>query len=55
MTWGSIPLAYTTKSEVVMQRPDKLRVITLGDGRVSEFYYDGKMMMAYAQLKIWSP
>jgi len=43
-----IPLAYTTKSEVVMQRPDKLRVITLGDGPASEFYYNGKMMMAYA-------
>jgi hypothetical protein len=43
-----IPLAYTTKSEVVMQRPDKLRVITLGDGPASEFYYDGKIMMAYA-------
>jgi hypothetical protein len=42
------PLAYTTKSEVILQRPDKLRVITLGDGPVSEFYYDGKMMMAYA-------
>jgi hypothetical protein len=42
------PLAYTTKSEVVMQRPDKLRVITLGDGPASEFYYDGRMMMAYA-------
>jgi hypothetical protein len=42
------PLAYTTKSDVVMQRPDKLRVITLGDGPASEFYYDGKMMMAYA-------
>jgi hypothetical protein len=44
----AIPLAYTTKSEVVMQRPDKLRVITLGDGPASEFYYDGKIMMAYA-------
>ncbi len=43
-----IPLAYTTKSDVVMQRPDKLRVITLGDGPASEFYYDGKTMMAYA-------
>ena len=43
-----IPLAYTTKSEVVMQRPDKLRVITVGDGPASEFYYNGKMMMAYA-------
>jgi hypothetical protein len=42
------PLAYSTKSEVVMQRPDKLRVTTLGDGPASEFYYDGKVMMAYA-------
>ena len=42
------PLAYTTKSEVVLQRPNKLRVITLGDGPASEFYYDGKQMMAYS-------
>jgi hypothetical protein len=44
----AIPLTYTTKSDVVMQRPNKLRVITLGDGPASEFYYDGKLMMAYA-------
>jgi hypothetical protein len=42
------PLIYSTKSEVTMRRPDKLRVITLGDGPPSEFYYDGKAMMAYA-------
>jgi hypothetical protein len=41
------PLAYTTISEVTLQRPDKLRVIIPGDGPASEFYYDGKMMMAY--------
>ena len=41
-------LAYTTKSEVALLRPDKLRVITLGDGPASEFYYDGKTMMAFA-------
>ena len=40
------PLVYTTKSEVTVQRPDKLRVITKGDGPASEFYYDGKAMMA---------
>ena len=40
------PLAYTTKSEVTMQRPDKLRVLTLGDGPPSDFYYDGKTMTA---------
>jgi hypothetical protein len=42
------PLIYSTKSEVTMERPDKLRVITLGDGPPSEFYYDGKRMMAFA-------
>jgi hypothetical protein len=42
------PLLYTTLSEVTLQRPDKLRVITPGDGPASEFYYDGKTMMAYA-------
>ncbi len=42
------PLAYTTRSEVTMQRPDKLRVITSGDGPASEFYYNGKTMVAFA-------
>ena len=42
------PLSVTTKSEVTLQRPDKLRVITSADGPPSEFYYDGKKMMAYA-------
>jgi hypothetical protein len=42
------PLVYATKSQVTLQRPDKLKVITLGDGPPSEFYYDGKIMMAFA-------
>jgi len=42
------PLVYTTKSEVTLQRPDKLLVLTPGDGPATEFYYDGKMMAAYA-------
>src|SRR3989441_484047 len=45
------PLAFTTKSEVTLQRPDKLRVITSADGPASEFYYDGKKMMAYAPIE----
>lgn len=45
------PLAYTTKSQVVLQRPDKLLVITSGDGPASEFYYDGKAMVAYAPVE----
>jgi len=42
------PLVYTTQSEVILQRPDKLRVITSADGPASEFYYDGKTMTAFA-------
>jgi len=42
------PLLYTTKSGVLLQRPDKLRVITPGDGPASEFYYDGKTLTAYS-------
>src|SRR5277367_369797 len=42
------PLVYATQSDVTMVRPNKLRVITPGDGPASEFYYDGKVMMAYA-------
>src|SRR4051812_32011684 len=41
------PLFYATLNRVMMQRPDKLRVITPGDGVPDEFYYDGKTMMAY--------
>jgi len=42
------PLVYANKFEVTMQRPDKLRVILAGDGPVSEFYDDGKTVMAFA-------
>jgi hypothetical protein len=41
------PLAYTVQYDVTLQRPDKLRVISPGDGPPSEFYYDGKTMTAY--------
>jgi hypothetical protein len=41
------PLYYATRNEVALQRPDKLRVMTPGDGIPDEFYYDGKTMMAY--------
>jgi len=42
------PIAYTVRYDVTMQRPDKLKVVVPGDGPASEFYYDGKTMMAYA-------
>ena len=42
------PIAYTMRYDVTMQRPDKLKVVMPGDGPPSEFYYDGKQMMAFA-------
>ena len=42
------PLGFTSKYEVTLQRPDKLRVLMPADGPASDFYYDGKSMMAYA-------
>ena len=39
------PVVYMVGSNVVLQRPDKLKVIVPGDGPPSEFYYDGKTMM----------
>jgi hypothetical protein len=41
------PLFYFTRSEVLMARPDKLRVIVPGDGPPSEFYYDGKTIAVF--------
>jgi len=43
-----MPLAYMTLSQVTLERPNKLKVIVPGDGPPSEFYYDGKQMIAYA-------
>src|SRR5213593_3618841 len=42
------PLAFTTKSEVTLEKPDKLRVIMSAMGRRSNFFNDEKKMMAYA-------
>jgi len=42
------PLSYLTTSEVTLYRPDKLRVLSPGDGPRNEFYYDGKTMTAYS-------
>lgn len=41
-------LVYSTRSNVVLQRPNNLKVITPGDGPASEFYYDGKTIVSYA-------
>ena len=42
------PLIFASNSEITVQRPDKFKVITLGDGPPSEFYYNGKTMTAFA-------
>jgi hypothetical protein len=42
------PLLYSSRYQVVLQRPDKLRILSPGDGPASEFYYDGKSMAAFA-------
>src|SRR5215475_7154703 len=42
-----LPLAYTTLSQVTLQRPNKLKVVSPGDGPRTEFYYDGKTVNAY--------
>lgn len=44
-------IVYTTRYDVTMQRPDRLRVISPGDGPASELYYDGKTMTAYAPVE----
>lgn len=41
------PLFYFTRSEVLMVRPNKLRVIVPGDGPPSEFYFDGKTIAVF--------
>jgi hypothetical protein len=42
------PLAYTVRSEVTLERPNKLRVTSPGDGPASEYYYDGTTVAAYS-------
>jgi hypothetical protein len=45
------PLVYANKFDVTLQRPNKLRVIQAGDGPASEFYDDGKTVMAFAPVE----
>ncbi len=45
------PIVYTTRYDVTMQRPDKLRILIPGDGPTSEYYYDDKTAIAYAPVE----
>ncbi len=42
------PVAYSNRSEVTVQRPDKLRVIVSGDGPPSQFYCNRNTTMTYS-------
>ena len=42
------PLAYPVRYDVSMARPDRLRILQSGAGPANEFYYDGKVILAYA-------
>jgi hypothetical protein len=42
------PLVFSTRSQVALERPDKLRVLTAADGPATEFYLDGKTITAFA-------
>jgi hypothetical protein len=47
------PLLYTVRYEVLMQRPNRLRVLIPGDGPASQFFFDGRTLMAFAPSAIW--
>lgn len=42
------PLLYTNRYFVTLQRPNKLRILSPGDGPPTELYFDGKTLAAYS-------
>lgn len=42
------PIVYTMRYDVALQRPNQLKVVVPGDGPASEFFYDGREMVAFA-------
>jgi hypothetical protein len=42
------PIVYTMRYDVLLQRPNLLKVVVPGDGPASEFTWDGKEMVAFA-------
>jgi hypothetical protein len=45
------PLLYTVRYEVLLQRPDRLRVLIPGDGPASQFFFDGTTITAFSPEK----
>ena len=41
------PLFYMVEASVSLERPDKMKIVTSGDGPPSEFLYDGKTILEY--------
>jgi hypothetical protein len=42
------PIVYTMRYDVLLQRPNLLKVVVPGDGPASEFTWDGREMVAFA-------
>jgi len=42
------PIVYSMRYDVALQRPDRLKIVVPGDGPATEFFYDGKEMVAFA-------
>ena len=42
------PIVYSLRYDVALQRPDQLKIVVPGDGPATEFYWDGKEMVAFA-------
>jgi hypothetical protein len=42
------PIVYSMRYDVALQRPNQLKIDVPGDGPASEFYWDGKEMIAFA-------
>ena len=42
------PIVYSMRYDVALQRPNQLKIVVPGDGPASEFYWDGKEMVAFA-------
>ena len=42
------PIVYSMRYDVALQRPNQLKIVVPGDGPATEFYWDGKEMIAFA-------
>ena len=42
------PILYTMRYDVALQRPNQLRIVVPGDGPATEFFWEGKEVVAFA-------